>query len=175
MLVTTISSIFMALTYRDAGAHFTGEMKSIDGFQIIFAPYPISPRVNQSSTLGFSVLDSNGANIFNTFSALTVKDRSSGETTMQFPYKFYEFSDMSFPLTFTKKGEYEVVLETRISGHDKYQRNPIVASFVMAVADASGKLISFDELIVFYVTPPAVVAAIIAIYLDTRGKRKATL
>lgn len=178
-LAAIVLLLFMIPYIQHAYAHFvgqtfTGERRSVDGFEIFFQPFPSSLKVNQSSTLSFSVHDAEGANILSIFSALTIKDRTSGEIAAQFPYKFYEFSDITIPYTFTKEGDFEIVLETRISGHEKYQTDPIVASFVASVVNTYQNLIPFDQLMLFYVTPAAAALAVIAVYLDIRGEKRKT-
>src|SRR5918911_912758 len=129
-----------------AYGHFFGATKTIDNYQIIFSPSPAIPLVGNNSTtsLNFSVLENN-TNIYN----------------------MYEFSDISFPYTFNKTGDYVATLEARITGDQKYQANPLVASFDIS---ASNQLIPFDELMLFYVTPASVAIAGIAIYLHSKKK-----
>jgi hypothetical protein len=83
------------------------------------------------------------------------------------PYKLYEFSDISIPYRFNETGDYVVTLQTRITGDEKYQASPLVASFDIPV---SNQLIPFDELMLYYVTPTAVAIAGISIYLHFKKK-----
>lgn len=98
---------------------------------------------------------------------MVVNDKQSGAVIAQVPYKFQEFSDISIPYTFNKTGNYAVTLQTRIPGDEKYQDNPLAASFDISVGN---QLIPFDELMLFYVTPTAVIIAGIAIYLHSKNK-----
>src|ERR687886_1631490 len=151
-----------------AYGHFFGATKTIDNYQIIFSPSPAIPLVGNNSTtsLNFSVLENN-TNIYNMYASLTMTEKQSGHIVKQIPYKLYEFSDISFPYTFNKTGDYVATLEARITGDQKYQANPLVASFDIS---ASNQLIPFDELMLFYVTPASVAIAGIAIYLHSKNK-----
>jgi hypothetical protein len=147
--------------------HFFGATKIIDNYQVIFAPSPSTPIVGDNSTsLNFSVLENN-ANIYNIYAAMVVTDKQSGDIIAQVPYKFQEFSDITIPYTFNDTGTYLVTLQARITGNEKYQDNPLVASFDISVGN---QLIPFDELMLFYVTPATVVIAGIAIYLHSKKK-----
>jgi hypothetical protein len=150
-----------------AYGHFFGATKNIDNYQVVFSPNPSTPIANDSSTsLNFSVLENN-SNIYNIYSAMVVTEKQSGAVIAQVPYKFQEFSDISIPYTFNETGNYAVTLQTRIRGDAKYQANPLVASFDISVGN---QLIPFEELMLFYVTPTAVIIAGIAIYLHSKKK-----
>ena len=150
-----------------AYGHFFGTTKNIDNYQVIFAPNPSTPIAGDNSTsLNFSVLENN-ANIYNIYTAMVVTEKESSDIIAQVPYKFQEFSDITIPYTFNDTGAYVVTLQTRIAGDEKYQDNPLVASFDISVGD---ELIPFDELMLFYVTPATVVIAGIVIYLRSKKK-----
>jgi hypothetical protein len=159
--------VFAALQANLADAHFFGATQDIDGYQVIFAPYPSTPVAGSNSTLlNFSVLK-DGDNIYNIHSAVVVTDRQSGDIVGQVPYRLYEFSDITVPYTFDDVGRYSVKLETRITGDEKYQTSPLVASFDISVGN---DFMPFDELMLLYVTPAAVAIAGIAIYLHSKNK-----
>ncbi len=150
-----------------AYGHFFGATKNIDNYQVIFAPIPSTPIVGDNSTsLNFSVLENN-SNIYSIYTAMLVTENESGDIVAQVPYKFQEFSDITIPYTFNDTGTYIVTLQTRIAGDEKYQDNPLVASFDISVGN---QLIPFDELMLFYVTPAAVAVAGIAMYLHSKKK-----
>ena len=150
-----------------AYGHFFGATKNIDNYQVIFAPNPSTPIAGDNSTsLNFSVLENN-SNIYSIYAAMVVTDKQSGDIIAQVPYKFQEFSDITIPYTFNETGTYVVTLQTRIAGNEKYQNNPLVASFDISVGN---QLIPFDELMLFYVTPTAVAIAGISIYLHFKKK-----
>ena len=150
-----------------AYGHFFGATKNIDNYQVIFAPNPSTPIAGDNSTsLNFSVLENN-SNIYSIYAAMVVTEKQSGDIIAQMPYKFQEFSDITIPYTFNDTGTYVVTLQTRIAGDEKYQNNPLVASFDISVGN---QLIPFDELMLFYVTPATVVIAGIVIYLHSKKK-----
>jgi hypothetical protein len=148
-------------------AHFFGATKNVDNYQVIFAPNPSTPVADDNSTsLNFSVLENN-SNVYNLYVAMEVTDKQSGAIIGQIPYKFHEFSDITIPYVFNETGSYVVTLQTRITGDEKYQNTPLVASFDISVGN---QLISFDDLMLFYVTPATAAIAGIAIYLHSKKK-----
>lgn len=150
-----------------AYGHFFGATKNIDNYQIIFAPNPSTPIAGDNSTsLNFSVLENN-ANIYNIYAAMVVTEKQSGDIIGQIPYRFQEFSDITIPYSFNDTGTYVVTLQTRIAGDEKYQEDPLVASFDISVGN---ELIPFDELMLFYVAPATAAIAGIAIYLHSKKK-----
>jgi hypothetical protein len=150
-----------------AYGHFFGATKNIDNYQVIFAPSPSTPITGDNSTsLNFSVLENN-ANIYNIYAAMVVTEKQSGDIIGQVPYRFQEFSDITIPYTFNDTGTYVVTLQTRIAGDEKYQDDPLVASFDISVGN---QLIPFDELMLFYVAPATAAIAGIAIYLHSKKK-----
>ena len=149
-----------------AYGHFFGAIQNVDGYQVVFAPYPDTPVAGSNSTLlNFSILENN-TNIYNIHSAASIKEKS-GKIIAQVPYRLYEFSDITIPYTFNKTGDYVVTLQTRISGDEKYQTAPLEASFDISIGN---QLIPFDELMLLYITPAAVAIAGIAIYLHSKKK-----
>jgi hypothetical protein len=165
-IVLAICIIVMIQTGVAYG-HFFGATKNIDNYQVIFAPSPSTPITGDNSTsLNFSVLENN-ANIYNIYAAMVVTEKQSGDIIGQVPYRFQEFSDITIPYTFNDTGTYVVTLQTRIAGDEKYQEDPLVASFDIAVGN---QLIPFDELMLFYVAPATAAIAGIAIYLHSNKK-----
>jgi hypothetical protein len=170
MLVAAMALALVLQSGGYASAHFFGATKQVGNYQIVFLPSPANPVAGSNSTyLNFSVLE-NGSNIFNINSALVITKKESPDTPVgQIPYRPYEFSDISLPYTFAEPGNYVVTLETRITGDEKYQAEPLEASFDLTV-DRPGQGIPIDELMLLYVTPAAVAIAGIAIYLHSKGK-----
>ena len=166
-MIRPILFIVMVAAAAQAGlahAHFFGGTKSIDKYQVVFAPSPPNPLAADNSTrLNFSILENN-TNIYNIYAALLISDQS-GRTIGQVPYKQFEFSDITIPYTFPANGRYVVILQTRITDDEKYQTTPLEAAFDISVGQ-----IPFDELMLFYVTPAAAVIAGIAIYLMSKNK-----
>jgi hypothetical protein len=150
-----------------AYGHFFGATKNIDNYQIIFAPSPSTPITGDNSTsLNFSVLENN-SNIYNIYAAMVVTEKQSGDIIGQIPYRFQEFSDITIPYSFNDTGNYVVTLQTRIAGDEKYQEDPLVASFDVSVGN---QFMPFDELMLFYVAPTTAAIAGIAIYLHSKKK-----
>jgi hypothetical protein len=148
-----------------AYAHFFGATKDVDGFQVVFQPFPSAPVIGTNTTLNFSVLY-NGSNIYNVHSAVTITEKD-GPVIFQDPYRLYEISDITVPYRFEKAGSYVVTVQMRIAGHEKYGAQPLTASFDVS---ASPPGIPFDELLLYYATPAAVAVAAIAVYLHSRGR-----
>lgn len=169
-LSSFIVAIYIIITVSQIGVaygHYFGATKNIDNYQVIFSPNPSTPISGDNSTsLNFSVLENN-TNIYNIYAALEVTERQSGDIIGQVPYRLYEFSDIAIPFKFNETGDYVVTLQTRITGDEKYQANPLLVSFDIPVGN---QLIPFDELMLFYVTPTAVAITGIAIYMHFKKK-----
>ena len=153
------------LSAAPAHAHFFGATREIDGFQVVFQPFPPAPLIGANSTLNFSVLY-NGSNVYNVHSAVMVAEKD-GTVIFQDPYRLYEISDITVPYRFEQAGSYVVTVQTRITGHEKYEAQPLTASFDVS---ASPPGMPFDELLLYYATPAAVAVAAIAVYLHSRGR-----
>lgn len=169
-LVAMLLLFFITIHTNLAYAHYFGAAKTIDQYQIVFSPYPSTPKAGDNSTrLNFSVLDKNNNNIYNIYSALVISEKQSGKIIDQVPYKLYEFSDISVPYRFPKPGDYVISLQTRITDDEKYKAEPMVANFDISAFDPH-HIIPFDELMMYYVTPAAVIIAGLAVYLHSKNK-----
>ncbi len=138
-----------------AYAHFIGDTKYVDGYQIIFQTPSLSPSASSNSTsLSFSILK-NGSNISNVNVAVTVKAKDTGKLIDQFPYKLYEFSDISIPYMFKENSDYEVTLDAVPS--DSRTIHSIVASFDISVGRNT---LSFpiSDLFFYYILPGIIVS-----------------
>lgn len=153
------------LSVAPAHAHFSGATKDVDGFQVVFQPFPSAPVIGANSTLNFSVLY-NGSNVYNVHSAVTIAEKD-GAVIFQDPYRLYEISDITVPYRFEQAGSYVVTVQTRIAGHEKYEAQPLAASFDVS---ASPPGMPFDEILLYYATPAAVAVAAIAVYLHSRDR-----
>jgi hypothetical protein len=169
-LTFVLPVIFLLVHTGVAEAHFFGATRQIDGYQVIFAPYPDVPVAGSNSTLlNFSVLE-NGSNIFNIHSAVVITQQGSDMPVEQLPYKPYEFSDITIPYVFAEPGNYVVTIQTRVIGDEKYEATPLEASFDLLVENPGSQGMPVEELMLFYVTPASVAIAGIAIYLHSKGK-----
>jgi len=156
--------------YKPADAHFFGATKIVNGYQIVFQPAPSVPLAGDNSTLlNFSVLDKDNQNVNNIFASLIIKEKNSGNVVKVFPFKFYEFSDLTFPFTFKKIGDYVLSLQAKINGDPIYGNNPLSVDFDLSAGNPN-QIIPFDELITYYVIPASIVILAIAIYLKRKNK-----
>ena len=156
--------------YKPADAHFFGATKIVNGYQIVFQPAPSVPLAGDNSTLlNFSVLDKDNQNVNNIFASLIIKEKNSGNVVKVFPFKFYEFSDLTFPFTFKKIGDYVLTLQAKINGDPIYGDNPLSVDFDLSAGNPN-QIIPFDELITYYVIPASIVILAIAIYLKRKNK-----
>ena len=156
--------------YKPADAHFFGATKIVNGYQIVFQPAPSVPLAGDNSTLlNFSVLDKDNQNVNNIFATLIIKEKNSGNVVKVFPFKFYEFSDLTFPFTFKKIGDYVLSLQAKINGDPIYGDNPLSVDFDLSAGNPN-QIIPFDELITYYVIPASIVILAIAIYLKRKNK-----
>ena len=112
-----------------------------------FSNLPFVPYAGENSTLNFSILDENNSNIGNLYAALTIKSKAP-ENISRIPYRFYEFSDITFP-KFLKNGKYEAILEAKILGNPKYEVKSLISSFDFAVGISP--VFSPDRLIYYFV------------------------
>ena len=157
-----LALVLLLFAAKPVDAHFFGATKEVDGFQVVFAPYPDNPAIGENSTLNFSVLQ-NGANLFNIYAAVKVQ-KSTGEFVLQEPYRQYEISDITVPYVFTEPGDYKVTIEVRIPDDEKYQAQPLMTTF--DITTFSG--FPLDELLIYYVAPAAVAIAGIVVYLHSK-------
>jgi len=156
--------------YKPADAHFFGATKIVNGYQIVFQPAPSVPLAGDNSTLlNFSVLDKDNQNVNNIFASLIIKEKNSGNVVKVFPFKFYEFSDLTFPFSFKKIGDYVLSLQAKINGDPMYGNNPLSVDFDLSAGNPN-QIIPFDELITYYVIPATIVILAIAIYLKRKNK-----
>jgi hypothetical protein len=150
--------------------HFFGTTKNIGNYQIVFAPYPSLPFAGDNSTLlNFSILDNDNQNVNNIFASLSIKNKMNESTTQDFPFKFYEFSDITFPYTFKEIGDYQVSLLVKINGDPTYSQTPMSVDFDISATNPN-QVIPTDELITYYVVPALAVIAVIVVYLRHKNK-----
>ena len=79
----------------------------------------------------------------------------------------------TYPYTFRNDGEYSTSIQARIDGDPKYEPSPLIASFDVSVHDMQQMMNSFQQLMLFYLTPvlAAIVGSIIYIQHKREGKR----
>ena len=157
-----------------ANAHFFGvpilQNKTVGNYKIVFQPYPLIPLAGDNSTqINLSVLDEEGKNINIMFASLSIKQKKTGDLIKTFPFKLYEFSDMTFPYTFPKSGTYVVTLNSKINGDPVYSKAPLVVDFDLPVRNG-GLLALFGEVMTYYLTPALIAITGLAIFLRIKKK-----
>jgi hypothetical protein len=166
MIFYSESSIYNNLAY----AHiFPGTPNSVfvekDGYQIGFLPYPKNPKVNDNSTLLNLNVQQNGNDVSNTYASLIITDKITKKIVHQIPYKFYLFADMSYSYVFKNEGKYSLSLLTKIAGDEKYEDNPLIASFDLETENTINKIDDINSIIIYSIIALAViVVGIIFIY-----------
>jgi hypothetical protein len=165
---------FAYLLQRDGGylvyGHFFGENVTRDRFQIVFQAFPSVPVAGENATLNFSILDEQNQNIHNIFSALIIREKQSNKIVEQFPYKQYMYSDITFPYKFSNNSDYVITLETRVIGDQKYQSEPLIASFDLAVGDRTSGY--FKVMMIYFVTPACGVLIIAILIHELYWKKR---
>jgi hypothetical protein len=103
------------------------------------------------------------------FTSLIIMNENTGGIVEQTPYKFHEFGDVTYPYTFRNDGKYKVAIQAKINGDPKYESRPLIASFDVSVRDMQKMMNSFQQLMLFYVTP--ILAGIVGIIIYAENKR----
>lgn len=152
-----------------AYAHiFPGTPNSVfvekDGYQIGFLPYPKNPKVNDNSTLLNLNVQQNGNDVSNTYVSLIIMDKDTKRIVHQVPYKFYLFADMSYPYIFKDEGKYSLSLLTKIAGDEKYENNPLIATFDLDTDGTVNKISNANSIIIYSIIALAIVMAIFFLY-----------
>jgi len=88
-----------------------------------------------------------------------MKDKATGKLVEQTPFRFYEYSDISFPHKFRSNSNYMVTFDTAINGDPIYQGNPMVASFDLFLGKPPLG-IHFDRAVLVYGLPTAIIVPI---------------
>jgi hypothetical protein len=175
LIVMTIYGVeYIGAHIPTASAHFFGvpilQNKTVGNYKVVFQPYPLIPLAGDNSTqINLSVLDEEGKNINIMFASLSIKQKETGDIVKTFPFRLYEFSDMTFPYTFPKSGTYVVTLNSRINGDPVYSKTPLVVDFDLPVK-SGGLLVLFSELMTYFLTPALIAIAGLAVYLRIKKK-----
>ena len=141
-----------------------------DGYQIGFLSYPNNPKVNAFTLLNLNV-QQNGTDVGNTYGSLIIMDKNTKKIVHQVPYKFYVFADMSYPYIFKNDGEYSLSLLTKISGDEKYENNPLIATFDLSTEGAS-KNDNINSIIIYSLIASVVAVTLISIICLKKKKIK---
>ena len=178
MIALTLITIYgvehFSSAIPSANAHFFGvpilQNKTVGNYKIVFQPFPLNPLAGENSTqINLSVLDNEGQNINIMFASLSIKQKETGDLVKSFPYRLYEFSDMTFPYTFPKSGTYVITLNSKINGDPVYSEKPLVVDFDLPVR--SGSLLAlFSEIMTYFLTPALIAIAGLAVYLRIKKR-----
>ena len=153
-----------------ASGHFFGSTKKIGDYQIVFAPYPALPLAGDNSTLlNFSILDKDNKNLNSINTSLIIKNKLNGTIIHEFPFKFYDFSDITFPYTFKEVGDYQLTLLVKINGDPTYSQTPLSVDFDISAANPN-QIIPTNELVIYYLLPGLAAVAAIVAYLKHKSK-----
>jgi len=149
--------------------------KNIGNYVILFQTSPSPVRVNNNMTLlRFSITQDN-QDTLGIFAALLIKEKSSGNISAQYPYKFYKFGDIDFRHTFLNAVDHEVILQARMSADPQYQINSLVANFDVPVTTEGGILDASVQIIVILVIIALPVGIIILILdFNKRSRRRSS-
>ncbi|CAN5372082.1 hypothetical protein BH18THE2_BH18THE2_33450 [soil metagenome] len=147
--------------------------KNVDGkYQVAFLSYPPTPLVNDTSTkLNFSIMENN-TDAPNLLTSLVIMDKVTGSVVEQTPYKFHQFGDVTYPYIFQNEGKYTVAVQVKINGDPKYESSPLVASFDVSVQNMEKLSNTFQQVILYYVTPILALIVGIVIYIESKRGRK---
>jgi hypothetical protein len=149
--------------------------KNIGNYVILFQTSPSPVRVNNNMTLLRFSITQNNQDTLGIFAAFLIKDKSSGNISAQYPYKFYEFGDIDLRHTFLNAVDHEVILQARMSGDPQYQNNPLVANFDVPVTTEGGILDASAQIIVILVIVALPVGIIILILdFNKRARRRSS-
>jgi hypothetical protein len=121
------------LTNQYSQGHFFGTPKQVGNYQVIFNTSPAIPLPEETTFLNFSLLDSNGNNVFNV--ALSIEIKEGEQTVHTFPEKRYEFSDITQQYAFPEEGSYKVVYNAKVAGDDAL----VTVDFDVTVAEESSQ------------------------------------
>lgn len=150
--------------------HFFGATKNIGNYQIVFAPYPALPIAGDNSTLlNFSILDKDNTNLNSINASLIIKNKLNGTIIHEFPIKFYDFSDITFPYTFKEIGDYQLTLLVKINVDPTYSQTPLSVDFDISAANPN-QIIPTNELVIYYLLPGLAAVAAVVAYLKHKNK-----
>jgi len=155
-----------------AFAHFLGdETKDVgDGYQVLFLPFPQTPVAGSNDTrLNFSILK-DGNNVNNVYVAFNVEDRQSGSIQEQFPFKWYEFSDITVPYTFAGTSYYALNVQFRMAPEQGSDSKLYTAEFDIRVKDRN-ELVPPEQIPFVIGVPIAIGAGIIGALIYRRNSK----
>ncbi|MGH9878085.1 MAG: hypothetical protein ACRD5H_10640 [Nitrososphaerales archaeon] len=154
---------FLFVNIDFAAAHIIGDnvtTKMVGSYEVRFQAFPLYPNTERPTSLGFSVLDQQGYNVWNM--EASVKVQKDGSTIFTSPKTKHEISDIFVEYVFPEKGNYLVMLEANIPN----EPDTVVADFQLIVGQDTD---SFGFL--FIVLTGSVVGGVTgALFLVRRAK-----
>jgi len=93
----------------------------------------------------------------------------NGTIIHEFPFKFYDFSDITFPYTFKEVGDYQLTLLVKINGDPTYSQTPLSVDFDISAANPN-QIIPTNELVIYYLLPGLAAVAAVVAYLKHKNK-----
>jgi hypothetical protein len=90
-----------------------------------------------------------------------------GKIVGEVPFKFYEFSDITFRFPFQTVGKYILTFEARINVDPKYQLDPLVANFDISVSNLR-QVLPFSQLMLYYIIPSTATVAAVIVYFQAK-------
>lgn len=118
LAVSMVALAVVALLFINihfAEAHLIGSdviTKKVENYEVRFQPFPTYPQPERPTTLGFSILDQQGYNVWNV--EASVKVQKDDATIVASPKTKYEISDFYTEYVFPEEGTYKVILEADI-------------------------------------------------------------
>ncbi|MGH9921194.1 MAG: hypothetical protein ACRD38_00420 [Nitrososphaerales archaeon] len=158
-----LAVIILTIEIDLAAGHLIGGnvlTKMVGNYEVRFQAFPLYPNTERPTSLGFSVLDQQGYNVWNM--EASVKVQKDGSTIFTSPKTKHEISDIFVEYVFPEKGNYLVMLEANIPN----EPDTVVADFQLIVGQDTD---SFGFL--FIVLTGSVVGGVTgALFLVRRAK-----
>ncbi len=133
-----VVTVLLVIDFDFAAGHLIGSnvvTKVVGKYEVRFQAFPLYPNTERPTTLGFSVLDNQGYNVWNVEANVNVQ--KDGNMIFTSPKTKHEISDFFVEYLFPEKGRYDVMLEASIPGEPQV----ITADFVLLIgqdADSNG-------------------------------------
>ncbi len=130
LLFFSLSFCFLIIHFPSLDAHlYGGVTKQVGNYDVTFQSFPTYPSPNETTTLGISILDEDGLNLFNLPTTIQIFDNDGMVvTTLE---NIYEFSDIYEPFVFPNTGNYRVLLEAKVP----FNAPPISVDFNVVVTE----------------------------------------
>lgn len=158
-----VLTVLLVIDIDFAAGHLIGSnvvTKIVGKYEVRFQAFPLYPNTERPTTLGFSVLDSQGYNVWNM--EADVKVQKDGNMVFASPKTKHEISDFFIEYLFPEKGRYDVILEASIPEEPQV----ITADFVLVI----GQDVDSNGLAMIVLTGGVVGGVTGALFLMRRSK-----